>query len=267
MSSSIHPSAFIDPSARLAADVEVGPCAFVGPQVHLAAGVRVGHGATLAQNTKIGEGTRIWPQAVVGVDAQDLKYAGEATYLEIGARCLIREFASLHRGTAGGGGLTKIGDDVLVMNGGHVGHDATIGNGCVIAAHAAIGGHVIIEDQAIIGGVTGVHQWVRIGAHAMVGFGTMVNQDVPPFAVVKGQEARLDGVNLVGLKRRGFSRDEVRAIVGAMKALFLKRGDAAFADAIAQTRATYADSAHVRALLAFIEDAEGLARKRGFVST
>ncbi|MGB0786110.1 MAG: acyl-ACP--UDP-N-acetylglucosamine O-acyltransferase [Alphaproteobacteria bacterium] len=266
MSALIHKSAVIDPTAVLADDVEVAPFAFIGPNCRLASGVRVGHGATIEQNTTIGRCTRIWPQAAVGVDAQDLKYAGEETFLEIGENCMIREFASLHRGTSGGGNLTKLGNYVLVMNGAHVGHDATIGDHCIVAAHAAIGGHVIMDEYAIIGGVTGVHQWVRIGAHAMIGFGTMVNQDVLPFAVVKGTEAKLESVNIVGLKRRGFSKSEIRDIRSAMKTLFLERGNESLTDAVEKVRVKFKESEYVTAMLDFVESEVGLARKRGFAS-
>lgn len=265
-SSGIHPTAIIDASAHVAADVTIGPYAYIGPNVTLHEGVQVGHATTIERNTVIGAHTRIWPQAVVGVDPQDLKYAGEESRLEIGMRCMIREFSSLHRGTQGGGMVTKIGNDVLIMNGAHVGHDAQVGDKCIIAAHSALGGHVIMGEQAIIGGVTAIHQWVRVGDHAMVGAGVMVARDIPPYGVVKGEDEHLAGVNLVGLKRRGFSRQDARDITDAMKVLFLERADVSFATAVAQVQARYESNPAIQVILDFIAETAEKNRQRGFTN-
>ena len=262
----IHPTAIIDSKAELAQDVSVGPYAFIGAGVTLERGVSVGHGATLEGPTHVGADTHIWPQAAVGMAPQDLKYAGEETRLEIGQRCRIREFASLHRGTAGGGGVTTIGDDVLIMNGAHVGHDCRIGNKCIIAANSALGGHVIMEDQSILGGVSGVHQFVRIGAHAMVAAGIVVTQDVPTYAVVMGGEEGLAGVNITGLKRRGFSRESIQNISKSMKILFLEDSSAPLSERLETARAKYGDDLAVQDLLTFIDGAGSNDRQRGFVS-
>lgn len=262
----IHPTALIDPKAEIDPKVEVGPYAYIGPEVRLAKGVRIGHAATLEGPLIIGPQTQVWPHAVVGAAPQDLKYAGETSRLEIGARCKIREFASLHRGTAGGGMVTRIGDDVLIMNGAHVGHDCQVGNHCIIAANCALGGHVVLEDHAIIGGLTGVHQWVRVGAHAMVGAGLLVSRDVPPYAVVKGHDETLVGVNITGLKRRGFERKSIQAIQAAMKTLFLARSNVPLAQAIVEVQTTLGQDPAVRALLNFIEEPGPGSKPRGFVA-
>lgn len=262
----IHPTAIIDTKAQVADGVSVGPYAFIGADVVLETGVTVGHSATVEGPTHVGADTHIWHQAAVGMAPQDLKYAGEETRLEIGQRCRIREFASLHRGTAGGGGLTKIGDDVLIMNGAHIGHDCQVGNKCIIAANSALGGHVVMEDQAIVGGVSGVHQFVRIGAHAMVGAGILLTQDVPTYGVVMGGGEHLAGVNITGLKRRGFSRQSIQAISKAMKALFLEPTDAALQDRIEHIRQELGAEPAVADLLAFLDAAGNNDRQRGFVS-
>ena len=266
MSPGIHPTAIIDKTAEIADGVEIGPYAYVGPHVQIASGVKIGHGATIDRLTSIGPDTQIWPQAAVGMAPQDLKYAGEDSRLEIGARCMIREFASLHRGTKGGGMLTRIGDDVLIMNGAHVGHDAKVGNRCIIAAQSALGGHVELGDHAIIGGITAVHQWVRIGAHAMIAAGILVNQDVPTYGVIKGEDEHIAGVNITGLKRRGFNRQTIQNISAAMKLLFLERDELPLATALAQAKAKFADDAAVTELLDFVEASGGQNRKRGFAS-
>ena len=262
----IHPTAIISASAKIAKDVSVGPYAYIGEGVQLETGVSVGHGATVEGPTLVGADTQIWPQAAVGMAPQDLKYDGEETRLEIGARCRIREFASLHRGTAGGGGLTKIGDDVLIMNGAHVGHDCQVGNKCIIAANSALGGHVIMGEQSILGGVSGIHQFVRIGAHAMLAAGIVVTQDVPTYAIVMGGEENLAGVNITGLKRRGFSRESIQNISKAMKLLFLEETATPLAERLIQAQTQFGHDASVQALLEFVEGAGSNDRQRGFVS-
>lgn len=266
MTSKIHPTAIIDPSAELGEGVEIGPYACIGAKVTLGDGVTVGHAATIEGVTVVGDNTRIWPHAMVGADPQDLKYAGEESRLEIGARCMIREFASLHRGTAGGGLVTRIGDEVLIMNGAHVGHDAQVGNNCIIAAQSALGGHVVMGDHAIIGGITGVHQFVHIGAHAMVAGGIFVHHDVPTYAVVNEETERMAGVNVVGLKRRGYSRASIQKIVAAMKLMFLERNSKPLVEATNEARELYGDDEAVQALLTFVQSVGASDKKRGFAS-
>ena len=263
----LHPTAIIDDSAVLGAGIQVGPYAYIGPKVVVGDGVRIDHAATIEGPTILGAHTRIFPHAAVGLDPQDLKYGGEETRLEIGERCQIREFASLHRGTAGGGGLTTVGADVLIMNGAHVGHDCRVGNKCIIAANSALGGHVVLGDNAIIGGVTGVHQFVRVGAHAMIAAGILLTQDVPPYGVVKGSQETLTGVNITGLKRRGFSREAIRTIREAMDLLFLKPSDETLALRLARAREHFTDQAEVAELLNFVASAGSNHRQRGFVPT
>ena len=261
----IHPTAIIDPAAIVGANVHVGPYACIGAGVRLGDGVRVDHAATIEGPTTIGADTHIFPHAAVGLAPQDLKYAGEETRLDIGARCQIREFSSLHRGTQGGGGVTTIGDDVLIMNGAHVGHDCQVGDKCIIAAQSALGGHVILGDFAIIGGVSAVHQFVRVGAHAMIGAGVMVHQDVPTYGVVQGAQEALSGVNITGLKRRGFSREAIRNIRDAMDMLFVDTADTTLSARLDAVKARFAGQGEVAELLTFVEGAGTNNRQRGFV--
>ena len=208
----IHPSAIITPGAVIGAGVVIGPFALIGAEVTLAAGVEVKSHAVVTGWTDIGEGTVVFPFACVGEVPQDLKYQGERTRLVVGARCRIREGATLNTGTLGGGGVTRVGDDCLFMTGAHVGHDAQVGNRVIMANQAALGGHCVIGDDVIIGGLAGIHQWVRIGAGAIIGALTMVTNDVIPYALVQGPRGELDGLNLVGLKRRGVDRAEIAAL-------------------------------------------------------
>lgn len=220
----IHPTAIVDPAARLGQGVEIGPFAVIGPEVTLGDGVVVKPHGVVTGWTDIGPGTVIFPGAVVGEVPQDLKYAGERTRAVIGSRCRIREGATVNTGTAGGGGITRVGDDVLLMTGAHVGHDAQVGHRVVIANQSAIAGHCIICDDVVIGGLSGIHQFVRIGRGAMVGALTMVTNDVIPFGLVQGERGGLDGLNLVGLKRRGVPRETITALRQAFDELDAGQG-------------------------------------------
>ena len=208
----IHPSAVIEPGAEIAPGVQVGPFCVVGPQVRLAAGVTLKSHVVVTGETSIGEDTVVFPFACIGEIPQDLKFKGERARLEIGARNRIREYVTMNPGTEGGGGVTRIGDDGLFMAGSHVAHDCQIGNRVILVNNAAVAGHCHLDDDVIIGGLSGVHQWVRIGRGAMIGAVTMVTADVIPFGLVQGPRGHLDGLNLVGLKRRGASRDEIHAL-------------------------------------------------------
>ena len=198
----IHPSAHIEPGAIVAVGAEVGPFSLIGAEVTLGENVVVKSHAVVTGWTEIGEGTVIFPFATVGEIPQDLKFKGERTRLIVGARCRIREGATLNTGTEGGGGVTRVGDDCLLMTGAHVGHDAVLGNRVILANQVAIAGHCVIGDDVIIGGLSGIHQYVRIGRGAIIGAVTMVTNDVVPFGLVQGPRGELDGLNLVGLKRR-----------------------------------------------------------------
>jgi UDP-N-acetylglucosamine acyltransferase len=220
----VHPTAVVDPAAKLADDVEIGPFCIVGPNVELQEGVRLVSHVVVEGRTRLGARVRVFPFASVGHQPQDLKYKGEPSRLEIGADTVIREHATLNPGTEGGGMLTRVGDRCLLMVGCHVAHDCKIGNNVIMANNATLGGHVVIEDFAFLGGMCAVHQFVRIGRHAMVGGMSGVENDVIPYGSVMGDRARLGGLNLVGLKRRGFSRDDIHALRTAYRLLFAQEG-------------------------------------------
>ena len=249
MTAQIHPSAIVDSGATIGPGCKIGPFCMVGPEVTLAAGVELKSHAVVTGWTEIGEDTIIFPFACVGEVPQDLKFKGEHTRLIVGARCRIREGATLNTGTAGGGGLTRVGDDCLLMTGAHVGHDATLGNRVILANQAAIAGHCQIGDDVIIGGLSGVHQWVRIGHGAIIGAVTMVTNDVLPHGLVQGPRGDLDGLNLVGLKRRGVDRAEITALRAGYQ--MLAQGEGTFLDR-ARKLAEETDSQHVREMTDFI---------------
>ena len=246
---SLHPSAIIDPGAKLGQGVSVGPFCLIGPEVTLGDGVQVKSHAVVTGWTEIGAGTVIFPHATVGEVPQDLKYQGERTRLIVGQRNRIRENVTLNLGTEGGGGVTRIGDDNLFMTGSHVGHDCTVGSRVVVANGSAIAGHCQIGDDVIIGGLSGIHQWVRVGQGAIIGAVTMVTNDVIPFGLVQGPRGELDGLNLIGLKRRGLERADIAALRAAYEVL--ATGEGAFLDR-ARHLAETTSSAKVREMTDFI---------------
>ena len=215
----IHPSAVIEPGAEIGPGVSIGPFCVIGSQVRLAAGVELKSHVVIAGDTSVGEGTVIFPFASIGQDPQDLKFKGEHTRLEIGARNRIREYVTMNPGTEGGGGVTRIGDDGLFMANCHVAHDCQIGNRVVLVNSVAVAGHCVVEDDVIIGGLSGIHQFVRLGRGAMIGALSMVTADVVPYGLVQGPRAHLDGLNLVGLKRRGASRADMADLRAALARL------------------------------------------------
>ena len=225
-SASIHPSAVVESGANIAAGCHIGPFCHVGPEVTLHEGVVLKSHAVVTGMTEIGAETVIFPFANIGDIPQDLKYAGEKTQLIVGKRNRIREGVTMNTGTDGGGGITRVGDDNLFMTGAHVGHDAIVGNHVVVANQSAIAGHCIIEDGVIIGGLSGIHQFVRIGRGAIIGAVTMVTNDVIPYGLVQGPRGALDGLNLVGLKRRGVAKEDITALRAAYQAL--AQGEGAF---------------------------------------
>ncbi|MEP5761103.1 MAG: acyl-ACP--UDP-N-acetylglucosamine O-acyltransferase [Litoreibacter sp.] len=247
--SNIHPSAVIDPGAQVHADAKVGPFCIVGPEVSLAAGVELKSHVVVTGHTSVAQDTIVFPFATLGEIPQDLKFDGEATRLEIGARNRIREGVTMNTGTSGGGGLTKVGDDCLFMTGAHVAHDAILGNEIIVANQGAIAGHCIIEDKVIIGGLSGVHQFVRIGRGAIVGAVTMVTNDVIPYGLVQAPRGDLDGLNYVGLKRAGVERKDITALRAAYQ--MLRQGDGNFHDR-AQRLSDETDSDYVREVVDFI---------------
>lgn len=219
----IHPTALIDPAARLAGDVEVGPFTVIGPDVEIGAGSRIGPHVLLKGPTVLGARTRIFQFASVGEDCQDKKYAGEPTRLVMGDDNVIREGATLHRGTAQDRGETTIGSRNLFMAYVHVGHDSIIGNDCILANQVTLAGHVTLGDFVILGGLSAIHQFCHFGTHAMAGGGSIITKDTPAFVMINGNPARVHGLNLIGLKRRGFSSEAIHALGEAYKLVY-RRG-------------------------------------------
>jgi UDP-N-acetylglucosamine acyltransferase len=216
----IHPTALIDSSARLAADVEVGAYSIIGPHVEIGAGTRVGPHAVITGHTRIGANNRIFQFVSLGEIPQDKKYAGEPTRLEIGDNNTIREFCTFNCGTAQDAGVTRVGSDNWIMAYVHLAHDCQIGSHTVFANNAQLAGHVRVGDYAILGGFTVVHQFVRIGAHCITAMGAIALQDIPPFVTASGNPARPFGINSEGLKRRGYSAASLAAIKRAYKSLY-----------------------------------------------
>ena len=248
-SAQVHPSAIVEEGAEIGADVRIGPFSVIGPEVVLGAGVEVKSHVVITGRTSLGAGTVVFPFAVLGEIPQDLKFAGEQTRLVIGARNRIREHVTMNVGTRGGGGVTRIGDDGLFMAGCHIAHDAQVGDRVIVVNSAAIAGHVVLEDDVIVGGLVGVHQWVRVGRGAIIGALSMVTADVLPYGLVQGPRGELDGLNLVGLKRRGVARADITALRAALMAL--KDGEGSFQERAARL-VEESDSAYVRELSEFV---------------
>ncbi|WP_424943084.1 acyl-ACP--UDP-N-acetylglucosamine O-acyltransferase [Aliiroseovarius crassostreae] len=248
-SAQVHPSAIIEEGAQIGPNCQIGPFCHIGPQVTLARGVTLKSHVVVTGETEIGDETVIFPFSVIGEIPQDLKFAGEDTRLIIGKRNRIREHVTMNTGTAGGGYVTRIGDDGLFMAGCHVAHDAQIGNHVILVNNVAVAGHVVIEDDVIVGGLSGLHQWIRIGRGAIIGALSMVTADVLPHALVQGPRGELDGLNLVGLKRRGVDRAEINALRAAFKSL--KDGEGSFQDR-ARALGDAGDSEYVRDMVRFI---------------
>jgi len=257
----IHPTAIVATGAELD-DVEVGPYAIIGPKVKIGAGSRVGPHAVIEGRTTFGCNNVVFHHVSIGAAPQDLKYRGEDTELVIGEGNTFREFVTVHRGTAGGGGTTRIGNDNLMMNFSHIAHDCHVGSRIVVANGAQFAGHVTIEDYVIVGALVGIHQYARIGESAILGAGSMVSQDVPPFCNATGDRAHLFGLNLIGLKRRGFAPDLVSALKKAYRIVFRSR--VRLADAVARARRELPSSPQLDQFLTFLESSErGICRPRG----
>jgi len=248
-SAQVHPSAVIEDGAVIGPDCRIGPFAVVGPEVTLGRGVVLKSHAVVTGWTEIGDDCEIFPFATVGEVPQDLKFKGERTRLIVGQRTRIREGATLNTGTEGGGGVTRVGDDCLIMTGAHVGHDAQVGNRVILVNQVAIAGHCVLGDDVIVGGLSGVHQWVRVGKGAIIGAVTMVTNDVMPYGLVQAPRGELEGLNLVGLKRRGVDRSEITALRAAYQ--MLAQGDGTFLDR-ARKLAAETESTHVREITDFI---------------
>lgn len=221
MAAQIHPSAFVDPSAKIGEGAIIGPCALIDKNVEIGEGCRIDAFASIKQYTRMGKNNHIFSYAMVGEVPQDLKFHGEESWLEIGDNNTIREFSTLHRGTEDGSGVTRIGSGCLLMAYTHVAHDCSLGNGVIMSNNATLAGHVEVQDHAIIGGLSAVHQFSRIGAHAFVGGISGIPQDLPPYMLAVGARAEIYGPNLVGLRRMGLSRETIGAIKSVFKLLWL----------------------------------------------
>jgi UDP-N-acetylglucosamine acyltransferase len=229
----IHPTAIIAPGAMLGEDAVIGPYCIVGEDVALGSGVTLRSHVVVEGRTTIGDGTRLFPFASIGLEPQDLKYRGEKSTLVIGRNNTIREYVTMNPGTEGGGMVTRIGDNCLFMVGAHVAHDCQIANHVILANNATLAGHVVVEDYAVLGGLCAVHQYVRIGKHAMIGGMSGVERDVIPYGQVMGDRARLYGLNIVGMQRRGFSREDIQELRNAYQVLF--SSDGTFSDRVNET--------------------------------
>ena len=252
----IHPTAVIHEGAFVAGGASIGPYCIIGEGVRIAQGARLMNNVVVEGDTEIGPETAIYPFACIGGPPQDLKYSGEKTGVRIGRGNTIREYVTVHRGSVGGGGLTVVGDDNYIMAYAHIGHDCRVGNNVVMANASSLSGHVEVQDHAILGGIIGVHQFVRIGAYSMIGAFSGIAQDIPPFTLSSGSRAKLYGLNLVGLRRHGFSRGLIEDLAKAYKILF--RGKQTLKEAAARAARELPATPELERLLEFVK-----ASKRG----
>ncbi|MBX3295057.1 MAG: acyl-ACP--UDP-N-acetylglucosamine O-acyltransferase [Acidobacteria bacterium] len=254
----IHQTAIVAPEARLGADCYIGPFCMVGAEVSLGEGVRLDSHVVVGGRTSIGRGTHIFPFASIGLAPQDLKYGGEETATEIGEENQIREFVTIHRGTAGGGGVTRIGDRNLLMAQAHVAHDCQIGSDVIMANAATLAGHVEIADRANVGAYSGVHQFCRVGREAFVGGYSVVVKDAPPFAIIQGNHAKCYGLNRVGMRRRGYAKEVIENLNHAYRLLLSSKLNTT--QALERIREEISGCEEVDLLVEFIESS-----KRGVV--
>jgi UDP-N-acetylglucosamine acyltransferase len=258
MATFIHETAIVSSQAKIGDDCQIGPFCVIGDQVSLGGGVRLDSHIVIDGKTSVGDETHIFPFASIGLAPQDLKYAGEPTVTEIGKRNQIREFVTIHRGTSGGGGLTKIGDNNLFMAQAHVAHDCRIGSKIIMANAATLAGHVEIADRANIGAYSGVHQFCRVGFEAFVGGYSVVVKDAPPFAVIQGNHAKCYGLNKVGLRRRGYAKETIEKLHHAFHLLLTAKLNTS--QAVERIRSDIKNCKEVDLLVEFIETS-----KRGIV--
>lgn len=254
MTTRIHPSAVVDTTAQLADDVEVGPFAVIGAGVSIGPGTTVGSGAQVHGPTTIGERNRIFPAAAVGFDPQDLKYRGEPTTLEVGNENVIREFCTINRGTATGGGVTRIGDNNLLMAYTHVAHDCVVGDRTVFANNATLAGHVEVQDDASVSAFTSIHQFCRVGRHAYVGGYSVITQDALPFVKTVGMKPACYGVNRIGLERKGFSSEQVKRLEAAYR--LLVRSRLGREEALERMQSELGDDPEVAYLIEFVASSQ-----------
>lgn len=253
----IHSSAIVDPKAQLDGSVTVGPYAIIGPNVTIGAGTRVGPHVVIEGHTSIGQGNELFQFSSIGAQPQDKKWAGEATRLEIGDRNTIREFCTFNTGTVQGGGVTRLGNDNWISAYVHLAHDCQVGSHTIFSNNAQLAGHVEIGDWVIMSGFANVHQFCKIGAHAFVGMSTSLTQDVPPFVLLNGNPAAAHGVNIEGMKRRGFTREQINGVRTAYKLIYrsgltLEEAKAAL---LAEESANPAAAADIRAMREFLDTA------------
>ncbi|HEY2346475.1 MAG TPA: acyl-ACP--UDP-N-acetylglucosamine O-acyltransferase [Xanthomonadaceae bacterium] len=250
----IHPTAVIDPAARIGAGVTIGPYSVIGADVEIGEGCSIASHVTIDGPTRIGRDNRIHAHAAIGGDPQDKKYGGERSELVVGDRNAIREFATINRGTGDGGGTTRIGDDNWIMAYVHIAHDCTVGDNTVFANNATLAGHVEVGDFVILGGFSGIHQFCKIGDYAFIGMGSLINADVPPFVMVAGSYAKPRGINSEGLRRHGFDAERIAAIKRAYRALYVAGGT--LAEARARLTEQSGHDIDVRQMLDFIDRSE-----------
>ena len=258
----IHKTAIVDKEAGIGDGVTIGPYCVVGAQVTLEDNVILKPHVVVDGRTTIGAGTQIYPFASIGLPPQDLKYKGEDSRLVIGRNNVIREYVTINPGTEGGGMETRVGDNGLYMIGAHIAHDCKVGNGVIMVNNATLGGHVVVEDFVVIGGLAAVHQFVRIGAHAMIGGLAGVEQDVIPFGTVTGERANLSGLNIIGMKRRGFEREAIHGLRSAFKEIFDEKGT--LGDRVSAAADVHAGNEAVAQVIEFIrgETTRGLTRPK-----
>ncbi len=251
----IHPTAIVDPAARIPASCRIGPYCTIGAGVDMDENCELISHVVLEGPTRLGSGNRIFPFAVVGMMPQDLKYKGEPTRLEIGDNNQIREYVTIHRGTVTGHGVTRLGSGCLLMAYAHVAHDCVVGNGVIMANAATLAGHVTIEDNAVVGAFSPVHQFVRVGAYSYIGGGSIITQDVLPFSMtVARRDVHAYGINTVGLQRRGFSRERLRRLQHAYKVLLASKLNTS--QALEQLKGEGDQGEDVALLIRFIESSE-----------
>jgi UDP-N-acetylglucosamine acyltransferase len=255
----IHPAAIVDPSARIAADAEIGPWTVIGPDVEIGAGTRIASHVVVKGPTTIGSNNRILQFSTIGEDTSDMKYKGEVTRLVIGDNNIIREGVTIHRGTVQDRGETTIGNHNLLMAYVHIGHDSAIGNHCILVNNASLAGHVHIGDWAILGGYALVHQFCHIGAHAFLGASTYITKDVPAYVLVAGNPAEVSSINVEGLKRRGFSADAINALRRAYKIIY--RQGMNVDEALSELRTMASETAEVQLLIdSLVNSKRGIVR-------
>ncbi len=260
MSERIHPTAVVDPDARLGSGVEVGAYAVIGAGVTVGDDCEIGASAQLRGPTELGRANRIFPHACVGFEPQDLKYAGEETWLRVGDRNAFREFCTIHRGTGEGGGETRVGSDNLFMAYSHVAHDCTVGDRTIFSNGGTLAGHVGVGDDAVIGAYSAVHQFCRVGRHAYIGGYSVITQDALPFVKTVGHRPAVYGINKIGLERKGFAAETLKRLDRALRVL--TRGGLSTASALEVLRSEHSDGAEVDELIDFVAGSE-----RGVIKT